>query len=818
MKLNRTASNWTGLERDKINENWKIIEGLGDDINTVVSGLVWKEPVNTSKDLPSGSDEGDTRMARDSGKVYRFDGAEWVEIQQIDATAINEVDSRLTAQLADTLQDLNVLKINKADRDELYREVNPKADKGYVDNKVADVSSRIDEIITTPVDGVNEQEIIDARDHKDSLGDNIRSIRDKSTSNFENKIKNGSFERNNLNDYGVLGGGGEVVDGIARLTANGTLNRFGAILYQDLLDYVPQNEAWYIRAKIRTIDDGATDLNVGFRGLSGLQHESVIDPIKNTWYETSYIYNEPGSLTGGFRTSIFARFDGNVEGKEIEIDYNIAINLTHAFGRGNEPVREDVDKIIDEYLLLNPNVDLSAGKIVDLLMDRQLKMEKQVDENATFELENSIINGDFSEGLRRWNPLSDTILELKNNKALIKGNNHAIPRMVQIGSIDYDIGDVLFLKGTFTPKNNEVDSVGFAVYSEDSDDNIQYVTLNDLTMDQPVDVYGNVAIPENAYGESRVQVRAVYENAAVATGKVVEVENLIGINLTKTFGKGNEPSADKLNNLLMYYPDDYFIKPRLKDMQKALVQFSFNNKSDSVMDIRKPLIAITFDDGYKTDFEVAFPILQSRGLTATSFIRTDRTDVHERAMTWRQLHELKNAGWGIECHTHDHVHLADLSDQEIHEQMQLVNQAFLDNGFPKPRHHAYPFGSGSTDSRVQNIVMQYRKTARMTNNPSHNIFNEYDNINFKALQARASDIYDGNTDLITQRKEEIDLAIENKGIYILYSHEMKYEGAVEYESLVEYWTEVIDYAIDKNMEFVTMEELYKYVLEYQMFT
>src|SRR5690625_2082535 len=113
MKLNRTGSNWTGLERNKINENWSIIEGSYNDVVENVSEkafeqvvdsakLDWKEPVDSFNDLPSSASEGEARMVRDTGKVYRYNGSAWVEIQQIDAGPVNELDTRLTQQLADT--------------------------------------------------------------------------------------------------------------------------------------------------------------------------------------------------------------------------------------------------------------------------------------------------------------------------------------------------------------------------------------------------------------------------------------------------------------------------------------------------------------------------------------------------------------------------------------------------------------------------------------------------------------------------------------------------------------------------------------------
>lgn len=117
MKLNRTGSNWNRLERNKINENWDIIEGSYNDVvgqitDEVVGHLIdsakldWKEPVDTVEDLPASAEVGETRMVREADPdgvsyVYRYDGEKWEKIQAIDVTLVNEVDRRLTAQLAD---------------------------------------------------------------------------------------------------------------------------------------------------------------------------------------------------------------------------------------------------------------------------------------------------------------------------------------------------------------------------------------------------------------------------------------------------------------------------------------------------------------------------------------------------------------------------------------------------------------------------------------------------------------------------------------------------------------------------------------------
>src|SRR5690625_7184809 len=128
MKLNRTGSNWTELERGKINENWDIIEGSYNDVVGQITDevvghlidsakLIWKEPVDTVDDLPTNAEVGETRMVREADPdgisyVYRYDGENWEKIQAIDVTLVNEVDSRLTAKLAETISDIEQRGIN----------------------------------------------------------------------------------------------------------------------------------------------------------------------------------------------------------------------------------------------------------------------------------------------------------------------------------------------------------------------------------------------------------------------------------------------------------------------------------------------------------------------------------------------------------------------------------------------------------------------------------------------------------------------------------------------------------------------------------
>jgi peptidoglycan/xylan/chitin deacetylase (PgdA/CDA1 family) len=67
---------------------------------------------------------------------------------------------------------------------------------------------------------------------------------------------------------------------------------------------------------------------------------------------------------------------------------------------------------------------------------------------------------------------------------------------------------------------------------------------------------------------------------------------------------------------------------------------------------------ITLDDGWKTTYDVAWPILRKFGYPFTLFIYTDYVKGGPKSgggsLTWGQLGELRDAGAGIESHTISH--------------------------------------------------------------------------------------------------------------------------------------------------------------------
>jgi peptidoglycan/xylan/chitin deacetylase (PgdA/CDA1 family) len=78
----------------------------------------------------------------------------------------------------------------------------------------------------------------------------------------------------------------------------------------------------------------------------------------------------------------------------------------------------------------------------------------------------------------------------------------------------------------------------------------------------------------------------------------------------------------------------------------------------------KKSVLITMDDGYRSVYSIAYPILKKYGFTAIIFIYTDFVGVSSSAITWDQLREMKANGFTIGSHTMFHSDLTKRKEGE----------------------------------------------------------------------------------------------------------------------------------------------------------
>jgi peptidoglycan/xylan/chitin deacetylase (PgdA/CDA1 family) len=108
-------------------------------------------------------------------------------------------------------------------------------------------------------------------------------------------------------------------------------------------------------------------------------------------------------------------------------------------------------------------------------------------------------------------------------------------------------------------------------------------------------------------------------------------------------------------------------------------------------------VALTFDDGGLDNYEVAYPILKDRGMTATFFVIT-KTVGREGQMDWDQLREMAAGGMSIQSHSVSHPGLTGVSDTRLRSELvdsrAAIAEAVGEAGYVL----CYP--SGEYDERV----------------------------------------------------------------------------------------------------------------------
>ncbi len=131
---------------------------------------------------------------------------------------------------------------------------------------------------------------------------------------------------------------------------------------------------------------------------------------------------------------------------------------------------------------------------------------------------------------------------------------------------------------------------------------------------------------------------------------------------------------------------------------QMLYEFLTYNKA-----LPKNSVVITIDDGYRSVYDVAWPILKKFGFTATLFIYNDFIGGGS-ALTWDEIREMKADGFEIGSHTLSHADLTHKKKGEAQNVYisRITKEIFeskknLDRKLNQDtRFFAYPFGKANT--------------------------------------------------------------------------------------------------------------------------
>jgi peptidoglycan/xylan/chitin deacetylase (PgdA/CDA1 family) len=158
-------------------------------------------------------------------------------------------------------------------------------------------------------------------------------------------------------------------------------------------------------------------------------------------------------------------------------------------------------------------------------------------------------------------------------------------------------------------------------------------------------------------------------------------------------------------------------------------------------------VVITIDDGFRSSFDIAYPILKKFGYPATFFLYTGIVG-SSNAMNWKQIQELKQNGFDIQSQTRTHRDMSKLLKGEnfkayvsrLEKEITIAQKNIRDKTTVTPMFMAYPYG------KWNHLVIALLKkhgfrgglTVRRGGNP---FFTD----NFKVKRAMIYGTYDLNT-------------------------------------------------------------------------
>jgi poly-beta-1,6-N-acetyl-D-glucosamine N-deacetylase len=142
-------------------------------------------------------------------------------------------------------------------------------------------------------------------------------------------------------------------------------------------------------------------------------------------------------------------------------------------------------------------------------------------------------------------------------------------------------------------------------------------------------------------------------------------------------------------------------------------QFKFVNPNNFENDLskkkRERKILLTIDDGFKSFYHEAWPILKEEKIPFILFINTREVGT-KGYMSWEQINEVSKEKFAhIGNHSYSHEYLIDMQNQEIIDDIKKASSDFKNNLGYNSSFFSYPFGEYSNNFKtiIKNLGFKY---------------------------------------------------------------------------------------------------------------
>ena len=173
------------------------------------------------------------------------------------------------------------------------------------------------------------------------------------------------------------------------------------------------------------------------------------------------------------------------------------------------------------------------------------------------------------------------------------------------------------------------------------------------------------------------------------------------------------------------------------------------------------LVTLTFDDGWRNQYQNAFPLLKQYGLTGTFYILSGELFNQPAYMTVAEITALRSAGNEVASHSVSHPDFTKLTTTQRAYQFSQ-SKSTLSTKFGPVTNFAYPYGAYNATTLAEGAT--YYKTQRSTDTG----FNTRDTINYANLVVQ--NVFSTTTP--AQVQAWVDQAARDRSWLILVYHEV----------------------------------------------
>jgi peptidoglycan/xylan/chitin deacetylase (PgdA/CDA1 family) len=215
-----------------------------------------------------------------------------------------------------------------------------------------------------------------------------------------------------------------------------------------------------------------------------------------------------------------------------------------------------------------------------------------------------------------------------------------------------------------------------------------------------------------------------YQNIFLNTNNIVHAEEItIPIltyhNFTKDIGSSYIINIIEFEKQLDYLATHNYAVISLSELLKGLRNGQLPPKP----------VVITIDDGFKSTFTLAYPVLKKYNFPATLFIYTNFIEKNSNSLTWGEIKEMTENNLEIGSHALSHCNLVKYKENENYENYlaRIKKEIFLSKEIleskigGKVKFFAYPYGVYSPT--IKNLVIQADYEGILNANSMNNTLN-----------------------------------------------------------------------------------------------